>query len=104
MENTFERIYKVVRKIPYGRVCSYGTVAFLAGNPRWARVVGYAMAGCHDPSVPCHRVLHKDGTPSAAFCVGDENWQVRFLREEGVAFLPDGRVDMARFAWMEETE
>ena len=99
MESTFEKIYAVVRQIPWGTVCAYGTVAALAGNRRWARVVGYAMAGCRDASVPCHRVLHKDGTPSAAFEENGTNRQVELLKEEGVAFLPDGRVDMARSAW-----
>lgn len=99
MENTFEKIYAVVRQIPSGQVCSYGTVAALAGNRRWARVVGYAMAACRDPDVPCHRVLHKDGTPSAAFEKNGVNCQVVLLKNEGVCFLTDGRVDMAHFAW-----
>ena len=44
MEDTvFEKIYKVVRKIPRGKVATYGQIAALAGNPRWARVVGYAL-------------------------------------------------------------
>ncbi len=99
MESAFEKICAVVRQIPYGTVCSYGTVAALAGNRRWARVAGYAMAACRDETVPCHRVLHKDGTPSAAFEENGVNRQVELLKEEGVAFLPDGRVDMARSAW-----
>lgn len=101
METAFDKIYAVVRQIPYGTVCSYGTVAALAGNRRWARVVGYAMAGCREASVPCHRVLHKDGTPSTAFEENGINRQVELLREEGVTFLPDGRVDMRRCAWFE---
>ena len=51
MEDTvFEKIYKVVRKIPRGKVATYGQIAALAGNPRWARVVGYALHVNPDPS------------------------------------------------------
>ena len=55
MEDTvFEKIYKVVRKIPRGKVATYGQIAALAGNPRWARVVGYALHVNPDPSeIPC---------------------------------------------------
>ena len=98
--NTFELIYDVVRRIPRGCVASYGQVAMLAGNRRWARVVGYAMhavAGRH--GVPCHRVVTAVGGLSSAFALGGENAQRLLLEGEGVGFLPDGRVDMARFQW-----
>ena len=98
-KSAFERIYDIIREIPEGKVASNGQVAELAGNRRWARVVGYAMAACRDPDVPCHRVLHKDGTPSAAFEKNGVNCQVVLLKNEGVCFLADGRVDMAHFAW-----
>ena len=48
-KNSYERIYEVVKKIPRGRVASYGQIAALAGNPRWARVVGYALHVNPDP-------------------------------------------------------
>ena len=95
--NTFERIYSVVRKIPYGRVASYGQVASLAGNPRWARVVGYALHVNPEPdSIPCYRVVTKNGSLSPAFAFGGLNRQRELLMSEGVRFLPDGRVDMER--------
>ena len=61
MEDTvFEKIYKVVRKIPRGKVATYGQIAALAGNPRWARVVGYALHVNPDPSeIPCYRVVNR---------------------------------------------
>ena len=60
MANSFERIYAVVKKIPRGTVASYGQVALLAGNPRWARVVGYALHVNPDPEgIPCYRVVTK---------------------------------------------
>ena len=95
--NAFERIYDVVMQIPKGRVATYGQVAVLAGNPHWARVVGYALHVNPKPGViPCHRVVAKGGALSAAFAFGGENAQRMLLEGEGVSFLPDGRVDMER--------
>lgn len=97
---TFEKIYAVVRSIPKGRVASYGQVALLAGNPRWSRVVGYALHVNPEPiTIPCHRVVTKDGSLSKAFAFGGENMQRTLLAEEGIEFLPDGRVDLSRFLW-----
>ena len=98
--NTFERIYAVVQTIPKGKVATYGQVALLAGNPRWARVVGYALHVNPKPGViPCHRVVTKDGRTSPAFAFGGSDMQRTLLEEEGVTFLPDGRVDMDRHRW-----
>lgn len=98
--NTFEKIYEVVKAIPKGKVASYGLVALLAGNPRLARVVGYALHVNPQPGViPCHRVVTKSGEVSKAFAFGGENMQRQLLIEEGVEFLEDGRVDMSRFLW-----
>ena len=100
MGDTFAKIYEVVRRIPRGYVASYGLVAALAGNPRWARVVGYALHSNPDPDgIPCYRVVHRDGALSEAFAFGGENQQRALLTADGVQFLPDGRVDMARFTW-----
>ncbi|MBR5121030.1 MAG: MGMT family protein [Oscillospiraceae bacterium] len=96
--NTFEKIYEVVKEIPKGYVATYGQVATLAGNPRWSRVVGYALHVNPDPdSIPCYRVVTKDGKLSPAFAFGGENRQRTLLEADGVEFLPDGRVDMNRF-------
>ena len=57
----FGAFYDVVRRIPAGSVSTYGQVARLAGMPRSARLVGYAMASCQDPTVPCHRVVGRSG-------------------------------------------
>lgn len=98
--NTFNKIYDVVRKIPRGKVCTYGCVAAMAGNPRWSRVVGYALHVNPEPGkIPCHRVVTKNGEVSKAFAFGGENMQRILLAEEGIEFLDDGRVDMKRFAW-----
>ena len=96
----FERVYDVVVQIPEGRVASYGQVARMVGESRKARFVGFALHSNPAPGViPCHRVVFKDGRTSPAFAFGGEDEQRRLLEAEGVAFLPDGRVDMARFSW-----
>ena len=59
---TFARIYAAVRQIPAGKAATYGQIARLAGMPRCARMVGYALAACRDETVPCHRVVGADGT------------------------------------------
>ena len=71
MPNSYERIYAVVRQIPYGRVATYGQIAALAGNPRWSRVVGYALHVNPDPAhIPCFRVVNRFGEVSSAFAFG----------------------------------
>ncbi len=98
--NAFECIYAVVQTIPKGKVATYGQVAALAGNPRWARVVGYALHVNPKPGViPCHRVVTRNGETSAAFAFGGQDMQRTLLEEEGVTFLPDGRVDMDKHRW-----
>ena len=98
--NAFECIYAVVQTIPKGKVATYGQVAALAGNPRWARVVGYALHVNPKPGViPCHRVVTRNGETSAAFAFGGQDMRRTLLEEEGVTFLPDGRVDMEKHRW-----
>lgn len=101
MNEFTKRIYEVVRQIPRGCVASYGQVAALAGNPRGARGVGFALHRNPQPGViPCHRVVFKDGSVCTGFAFGGPQVQRRMLEEEGVVFLPDGRVDMDRCRWL----
>lgn len=94
------RIYEVVTQIPRGCVATYGDVAFLAGNPRGARGVGFALHRNPKPGViPCHRVVFRDGSLAGSFAFGGKDVQRRLLEQEGVTFLPDGRVDLARHRW-----
>lgn len=88
-------LYGLVKKIPYGKVTTYGTLARALGEPRSARQVGRLLHHNNEPkTVPCHRVVFKDGslTPMFAFGATQKAW----LEEEGVEFVED-RVDMARF-------
>ena len=99
MESTFEIIYEQVRRIPRGMVATYGQIAALAGNPRWSRVVGYALHVNPEPGViPCHRVVTKDGRVSPAFAFGGENMQIKLLKDEGVETV-EGIVDLNKYRW-----
>ena len=96
---TFEMIYMVVSRIPRGKVATYGQIARLAGNPRWSRVVGYALHVNPDPRhIPCHRVVNRFGEVSEAFAFGGENRQIELLKAEGVQFDENGRVK-PEFFW-----
>ena len=98
----FSAFYAVVRRIPAGAVATYGQVARLAGMPRSARLVGYAMASCRDPSVPCHRVVDRFGGTKAAFDTFASGTQRALLEAEGVPFRLDGTVDLAQCLWTPE--
>ncbi len=86
-------VYHVVRSIPRGRVASYGLVAVLAGRARAARAVGNVMLECDDRTVPCHRVVHADGSLAPTF----RDQRARLLRED-VPFR-GARVDLRRALW-----
>lgn len=97
--NTFEQIYEVVKKIPRGSVASYGQVAALAGNKRWARVVGYALhVNPDEENIPCYRVVNREGRVSEAFAFGGGNRQMELLRADGIECV-NGCVDMKKYQW-----
>ena len=95
----FAAFYGIVRRLPAGKVATYGQVARLAGMPRCARTVGYAMAGCTDPTVPCHRVVDRFGGTKACFDIFAPGTQRALLEAEGVLFRPDGTVDLDKCRW-----
>ncbi|MCL2421540.1 MAG: MGMT family protein [Defluviitaleaceae bacterium] len=86
----FKQVYEVVERIPYGKVVSYGQIAWALGSPRAARQVGWAMRHCPE-HLPWQRVVKADGTITGGMFA-----EIRkgMLESEGVTFLPDGRVDM----------
>lgn len=102
-KNTFELIYDIVKKIPKGKVCTYGQIARLVGNPHLSRVVGYALHSNPDPStIPCHRVVNRFGELAKAFVFGGEQVQRKLLEKEGVIFLIDNKVDLKNCMWYGE--
>ncbi|MGB7756448.1 MAG: MGMT family protein [Salinisphaera sp.] len=92
-----EHIFAVIRRIPPGRVATYGQIARLAGHPRAARQIGYALHRC-PPSLPWHRVLNARGRISLPADSTSALTQRRRLIEEGVTFI-GGRVDLACHGW-----
>lgn len=100
MSSTYERIYAVVNRIPRGRVATYGQVAVLAGMPRAARQVGYALnAVSEEQPVAWHRVVNARGEISARAEPLYEKLQRSLLEGEGVVFGPNARIPLARFGW-----
>jgi methylated-DNA-protein-cysteine methyltransferase-like protein len=98
--SSYARIYATVRRIPKGRVATYGQVAELAGLPRAARQVGYAMAALRPGArVPWQRVVNARGEVSARGEPGAEELQRLLLEREGVRFDAAGRIDLARHGW-----
>lgn len=89
-----EAVYAVTKRIPRGKVATYGDIARLAGRPRAARVVGFFMkTNPYAPAVPCHRVIASDGALTGYSGRGGLETKARMLRAEGVAFR-GARVDL----------
>ena len=90
-----EDVYAIVSAIPYGKVVSYGQIAWLIGRPRHSRLVGRMLHGAANASgLPCHRVVNSQGRPAP-------HWheQPHLLRAEGVIFRKNGCVDMKTCGW-----
>jgi methylated-DNA-[protein]-cysteine S-methyltransferase len=87
-----ERVLDVVRHIPKGKVMTYGEVARRAGSPRAFRAVGTIMSHNYDTTVPCHRVVHADGTPGN-YNRGGNRRKTALLQAEGVSlhYMQKGR-------------
>ena len=99
--SSYEKIYAAVRKIPSGRVSTYGAIARVAGLDGQARLVGYALSNLRDgTTVPWHRVINAQGklAPERAASSSGITQHMR-LRREGVAVDAAGRVSLARFGW-----
>jgi len=90
MNPFFKQVYAVVQRIPYGKVMSYGQIAMILGSPRAARQVGWAMRCCPE-HLPWQRVVLADGSIAGGMYA---DLRKELLESEGVAFLPDGRVNM----------
>lgn len=95
------RVFEIVQMIPKGKVSTYGDIAKILGNPRQARYVGHmlhrspGMAG----GIPCHRVVFAQGNLAPSFAFGGAEAQRKLLEQEGVIFLPTGKVDMKTCRW-----
>lgn len=95
----YHDVWRLVRRVPKGRVVTYGQVATWLGSPRAARAVGYAMFNVRDGRVPWHRVVNAKGEISVGGALHRPELQRELLTQEGVAFDAQGRVDLTRHAW-----
>ena len=96
----FEKIYEAVKKIPKGKVATYGQIAAMIGSPRASRVVGYALHVNPEPGViPCHRVVNRFGELAPAFAFGGREVQRAMLESEGVEVSDSFTVDLGEFLW-----
>ena len=100
MQGFFDKVYETIRRIPRGKVSTYGDIARLCGNPRMARQVGWALHNNPAPVVnPCHRVVFSNGSVCTGFAFGGKDVQKAMLEEEGVEVSPDYKVDLKKYRW-----
>jgi methylated-DNA-protein-cysteine methyltransferase-like protein len=98
--SSYQKIYAVVRRIPRGKVATYGQVAKLAGLPGRARQVGYALHALpRGTAVPWHRVVNAAGAISLRRFTGPDQLQLILLEQEGVGFNLRNRLDLKRVQW-----
>jgi len=97
------RVYEVVARIPVGRVTSYGRIARSLGDPRAARMVGWALRAVPDDlDLPCHRVVNREGMLSGGWNFGHPDVMRELLVREGVPFQDDYQVAIDRCLWNPE--
>ena len=96
-------VFALVASVPYGKVTSYGRLAAALGQPRKAREVGWALSSIPEElHLNAHRVVNVDGFLSGGWAFGAPEVQRALLEDEGVSFLPDGRVDFDRHLWPQD--
>jgi len=104
-DNFFERVYTVVRQIPYGKVTSYGAIAKVLGTVRSARMVGWAMNSSHNlEDVPAHRVVNRNGLLTGKMHFDGTNLMQQLLENEGIIVVDNQIVDFEKVFWTPEVE
>lgn len=101
----FERVYEIVRKIPVGKVATYGQIARLAGEPRKSKIVGWALhSNPYKGDVPCHRVVNRHGELAGGFAFGGKEAQKDLLIKEGIIFDMNEKINLGIYLWRCEEE
>ncbi|MCP4122081.1 MAG: MGMT family protein [Bacteroidetes bacterium] len=102
----FEKVYDVVRLVPYGRATTYGDIAKYLGTGSSARMVGWAMNACHGsmPPVPAHRVVNRLGMLTGKSHFESPNMMQQLLESEGVKVKGDKIVDFKKVRWVPAEE
>jgi methylated-DNA-protein-cysteine methyltransferase-like protein len=102
-DNFFERVYFIVRQIPYGKVTSYGAIAKALGTARSARMVGWAMNASHSlEDVPAHRVVNRNGLLTGKLHFDGTNLMQQLLENEGIVVVDNQIVDFEKHFWQPE--
>lgn len=97
--NFFDKVYKVAKLIPQGRVTSYGAIANYLGAKKSARMVGYAMNGSHNKDVPAHRVVNRKGLLTGKHHFDGTNLMQQLLENEGVKVVDNQIQDFQLVFW-----
>ncbi len=97
-EGFFRQVFRLVKKIPKGKVMTYGGIAMVLGTPD-ARKVGWALHGNTDSKVPCHRVVNKQGGLAKNFAFDGWQEQRKRLLKEKVGFKSETEVDLKKHLW-----
>lgn len=98
-----ERVYKIVRKIPLGKVMTYGQIALILGEGYTPRTVGYVMFNSAELGVPWQRVINSKGGCSTGKLTIPLNLQQELLEAEGVVFNEKGKCDLSVYQWDTDT-
>lgn len=98
-ENFFEKVYRVTRLIPYGRVTSYGAIARYIGAPRSARMVGWALNNSSKLDVPAHRVVNRIGLLTGKHHFPGTNLMKDLLESEGVEIVDNQVKEFDKLFW-----
>ena len=100
MKNYFEQVYEIVAQIPLGKIATYGQIAAMLGNPKNARIVGYAMrVAPPEMKLPCHRVVNKKGALAPDYVFGDKVHQRVMLEMEGITFNNENCINIKKHLW-----
>jgi methylated-DNA-protein-cysteine methyltransferase related protein len=96
----FQKVYEVVKLIPYGRATSYGAIARYLGTPGSSRMVGWAMNASHvQPGIPAHRVVNRNGLLTGKVHFGGTNVMQQLLESEGIEISENKIVHFQKVFW-----
>ena len=96
----YDKVYQVVKRIPKGKVATYGQIAAICGSPKASRAVGYALHSNPDPTtIPCHRVVNRFGMLTPSYVFGGIEQQKHRLIQEGVAVNSDNSINLSKYLW-----
>ena len=105
-DNFFDKVYKITRKIPFGKVSTYGAVARHIGSPQAARMVGWALNKCGSQKefVPAHRVVNRNGLLTGKQHFANFNTMIELLESEGIKIVDNQIIDFEKHLWKPSEE